>query len=176
MLADALISPALIARAKKGEPCALQHIYETYGPHIHALAVRMMASASDADDVLHDLFAGLPRALGSYEERGGFESWLRKCTVRLCLMALRRRRRECQLRPEEAEAAQWATRDSVLERIALERALAAIPSHLRVVVVLKDVEGFGHEEIGKILGITPGNSMVRLHRGRKLLRQFIGSR
>jgi RNA polymerase sigma factor (sigma-70 family) len=60
------------------------------------LAYRLVGAREDAEDVVHDVFVGLPEALGRYEERGSFGGWLKRVTARVALMRLRsgKRRRE----------------------------------------------------------------------------------
>lgn len=164
----------LIERLRRGDPEGIAALYYQHARSIHALAVRITGSTADADDVLHDLFVGLPMALRTFEGRGNLEGWLRRVAVRLCLMLLRRKkiRGEVPLDVHTPSGARAA--DLLLDRLAVQRALEALPDHLRAVIVLKEVEGYSHEEIAGLLDITPENSMVRLHRGRKMLKQLLG--
>lgn len=63
--------------------------------------------------------------------------------------------------------------DPVVDRIVLERALLRLPAPLRSVLLLKELEGYSHEEIGEMLGITSGASAARLHRAWKRLRKIM---
>src|SRR3954468_4833343 len=83
----------LVARARGGSGDALSELYSLYGQRLMALAYRLTRSRSDAEDVLHDVFLGLPEALSRYEERGAFESWLKRITARVALTKLRGRQR-----------------------------------------------------------------------------------
>ena len=62
----------------------------------------------------------------------------------------------------------------MLDTIALERALAALPAKLRTVIVLKEIEGYSHKEIADFLDISPSASMARLSRARASLRAALG--
>ena len=165
----------LVARARAGSGDALGALYARHAAAVMSLAYRLCGSAADAEDVLHDVFLGLPEALRRYDERGSFTAWLRRVAARTALTRLRAqgRRREVPLDahgewPREAEA------ESFGDRSAVERALAALPSTLRAVVVLKEMEGYSHAEIGALLGISAGASEVRLCRALKLLRRAMG--
>jgi RNA polymerase sigma-70 factor, ECF subfamily len=158
--------PPSIDRLRGGDPEALTHIYRRHAAGLLALAYRLTGSAADAEDVVQDLFVGLPEALARYREEGRFGGWLRSLVVRLCLMRLRtaRRRREVDLDhigPVPAGPARdqdaWS-------------ALAELPEDQRVIVVLKVVEGYSHAEIAELLGIRRGTSEVRLHRALRRLR------
>jgi RNA polymerase sigma-70 factor (ECF subfamily) len=163
----------LVQRVQGGSPEALATLYARYGDRLMSLAYRLTGSVADAEDVLHDVFLGLPRALGHYEERGQLLAWLRRLTVRVALTRLRRgaRGREVALDAQTAGGA-----DSIDDRISLETAVQMLPDSLRVVFVLKVIEGHSHAEIATMLGITPGASEVRLVRALKQLRALLGNR
>src|SRR5437762_2824611 len=80
----------LVASAREGGGDALAELYARYGTGLMALAYRLTGSRADAEDVLHDVFLGLPEALHAYDERGAFESWLKRITARVALTRLKR--------------------------------------------------------------------------------------
>ena len=162
----------LLHRARAGEPDAISSIYDLYGAAMFRVAFRLTASWADAQDVVQDVFVALPRALGSYEGRGEFEAWLVRLTSRTALMELRRRKRRREVPLFERFAGRSATTRSV-DRIALDRAIALLPEEQREVFVLKLVEGFSHEEIAELLGISNGASRARLFRAVKNLKQLL---
>jgi RNA polymerase sigma-70 factor (ECF subfamily) len=148
----------------------LEELYRRHADALFTLAYRITGSREDAEDVLQDLFVGLSRALASYREQGRFESWLKRICVRLALMRLRasRRRSEVSL----VDAGDPPSREpNPLHTIALERAIQSLPESLRVVFVLREVEGFTHGEIGELLGISEVNSATRLNRAWAALRK-----
>jgi RNA polymerase sigma-70 factor (ECF subfamily) len=165
-------SPDLIARARAGHPEALEAIYVQHGDALMRLAYHLIGSAADAEDVLHDVFLGLPEALGRYQERGTFSAWLRRVTTRVALDRLRatRRRREVPLEGANEPTTSASDRD-LADRSELERALGTLPEKLRVVFVLKEIDGQSHMEIAETLGIRVGTSEVRLHRAIRQLRR-----
>src|SRR6266566_5269584 len=90
-------SPAsLITEARAGSPDALSALHLEHGAALFRLAYRLVGAREDAEDVVHDVFVGLPDALRRYEERGSFAAWLKRVTARVALMRLRSaERREC---------------------------------------------------------------------------------
>lgn len=152
---------------------ALDELYWRYASQLLRLAFTLLRSRDDAEDVVQDVFVGLPLAIGHYVERGAFAGWLRLLATHTALMHLRRRasRRtdsldaETNLRPVQP--------DSVLERIDLESAIASLPEPLRIVFVLARVEQLSHNEIAGLLGIRRGTSEVRLHRAIRRLRDYL---
>ncbi len=153
------------------DPDALAALYERYAPVMMRVAYHITGSRADAEDVLHDVFLGLPQALQRYEERGRLESWLVRLTARAALSRGRRRRRQAET-PIENKIVSAAPGDVErrLARADLRAALHALPASLRAVVVLKEIEGYAHAEIAEILGITAGASEVRLCRAMRRLR------
>ncbi len=162
------IPASLIAEARAGSPDALSALYLEHGAALFRLAYRLVGGREDAEDVVHDVFVGLPEALRRYEERGSFPGWLKRVTARVALMKLRsgKRRREVSLDNAAGQAEPPATS----ERDGLQAAVDTLPDHLRAVLVLKEIEGYGHAEIAELLGISEGASRVRLTRALKRLR------
>ena len=154
----------------QGTVLELEALYRQYADGVYTLAYRITGSREDAEDVLQDLFVGLPRALAGYREQGRFESWLKRIAARLALMRLRsaRRRSEVSL----IDAGDPAGREPhPLHAIELERAIQALPEALRVVFVLREIEGLTHAEIGQLLDISEANSATRLNRAWAALRK-----
>jgi RNA polymerase sigma-70 factor (ECF subfamily) len=168
----------LIDGARAGDAGALAALYTAHAQPLFALAWRLTGSRADAEDVVHDVFVGLPEALRRYVERGSFAAWLRTVTARTALMRMRARRRRGEVDVELAADVPAAAREGAAgARADLQRAVAGLPDSLRAVFVLKEVEGYTHAEIGALLGITPGASEVRLCRALHRLRERLeGSR
>lgn len=159
-------------RVVGGDLAALAQIYESHAPPAFRTAYRITGSIPDAQDVVQDLFIALPEALASFRGEGSFCRWLKTCAARQALVHLRvrRRRQEIELRLDRPTPLDG----TILERIQLEQALDRLPDTLRVVVILRDVEGFSHEDVAKMLRITPSASRMRLMRARQQLRELVG--
>src|SRR5438309_1055208 len=142
----------IVAAARRGDPPALAALYRAHSAAVFRLAYRLTGTREDAEDVVHDVFVGLPEALERYEERGSFTSWLKRVTARVALMRLRARNR----RREVAMEATLPTTDPPPDsaNVALRAAVDALPDPLRAVLVLKEVEGYSHAEVGELLGIS----------------------
>src|SRR5213594_4400935 len=79
----------LAADAARGNPEALAALYHRHARALLAVAYRLLQRREDAEDVVHDVFLGLPEALRRYEERGSLGAWLKTITTRVALMRLR---------------------------------------------------------------------------------------
>lgn len=170
----------LIAGARRGEAGALTTLYEQHAGILTAVAARILGSVPDAEDVVQDLFVALPEALGRYTEQGQLDAWLRRVVIRLALSRGRahHRRREAPLdvvAPGIVSPSSHHRRsaDIIVDRIALERAITALPAPLRLVFVLREIEGYAHAEIAVLLGISRNVSEVRLFRAVRRLRALL---
>lgn len=156
----------LAVATRAGDMTALAELYRRFAPGLMGVAYRLLLSREAAEDVLHDVFVGLPEALRKYEERGRLAAWLKQVTARFALSVLRHEqtgaRVESALQPPAAPSHE--------STITLHSAVAALPPSLRAVLVLKEIEGFSHAEIAAMLGISKGASEVRLHRALVALR------
>ena len=161
----------LVRQAAAGDAEALRALYETHADMVFGIAYRLTESSPDARDVLQDVFVHLPAALRTFDQRSSLATWLRVVATRRALewLRARKRRREVPMGDELPSRPPHA-----LDTIALEQALAALPDTLRAVIVLKEVEGYSHQEIGEFLEITPGASAARLCRARASLRAALG--
>jgi RNA polymerase sigma factor (sigma-70 family) len=163
----------LLQRASLGSQAALATLFERHSADVHRVAYRLTLSADDAEDVVQDVFIGLPEALAAFSGTGDFTAWLRKVTVRTTLMRMRSHKRRASTATRAAADRESAMSNFLLDRMAIATALAALPEDLRIVFMLADIEGYSHAEIGKLLGIRTGTSEVRLHRARRKLRAML---
>lgn len=170
----------LVQRVRGGSLSALGELYERHGDLVYRAAYALLGRSADAEDVLQDVFVGLPLRLDRYDERGNFGAWLRAVAVRAALMVRRRRERSVpwsqHLHAAIPSGMSNCSDTDPTSRIAVQRALAGLPEALRVVFVLREVEGYSHREIGALLGISATASGIRLHRAWKQLRKELGIR
>ncbi len=162
-----------ITGARQGDPAALSVLYDEFGAWLYRLAYRVTGSRDEAEDVVQDVFVGLPEALGRYDERGKFDAWLKRVTLRVALMRLRRSNRRHEVSLEAAADVLAHDRDSAATA-EIQTAIDALPDRLRLVLVLKELEGYSHGEVAEALGISVGTSRVRLLRALKILRRRLG--
>jgi len=145
-------------------------LYDRYATMMLGVAYRLLMSRAEAEDVVHDVFVGLPEALRRYEERGALASWLKRVTVRVALTRLRSR----EVRATHAldETIDVPARDHETA-IDIDAAVARLAPSLRAVLVLKEIEGYSHAEIAGMLDISVVASKVRLHRALRALRTML---
>jgi RNA polymerase sigma-70 factor, ECF subfamily len=173
-----------IEAAKRGDGEAFAKLYNLHKRRVYTLCLRMLGNVSAAEDMTQNAFLHLFRKIESFRGDSAFSTWLHRLTVNLVLMQLRKRglnlvSLEETIGPsdEDAPRRDFGSRDRVLagsvDRVALERAVAALPPGYRMVFVLHDVEGYEHNEIAIMLDCSIGNSKSQLHKARLRLRELL---
>jgi RNA polymerase sigma-70 factor (ECF subfamily) len=179
----------LLARLRRGDEAAYDHVVRTYGPRLLGLARRLVGNDEDARDVLQDAFASAFRGLAGFAGDARLSTWLHRIVVNRALMTLRTRRR----RPEHpiedllpafesnghhrGHYASWADPDRALERRETRDLVRAqidrLPDNYRAVIVLRDLEELDTAETARALGLTENAVKIRLHRARQALRSML---
>jgi RNA polymerase sigma-70 factor (ECF subfamily) len=172
----------LIAALQRRDPAALATLFERYADKIYRLGVSILHDEQQADGVVQNTFLALIKHADSFEGRSSVGTWLYRVGYNECMMRLRSVRPDYELDalPEAdtmpATFVDWsAVPDQVIGSAEaaseMERAIASLKHDLRVVFILRDIEGLSTEETAQTLGITPGAVKVRLHRARLALRE-----
>jgi RNA polymerase sigma-70 factor (ECF subfamily) len=177
------IEPAVLQRAQAGDREAHAVLYRAFAPMVYTLARRMLGSAAVAEDVLQDCFVEVIRKAGQFRGDGGVPVglWIRQIAVNKSLSQLRSpwRRRRIQATVVEPQAVDRAepglpgldgNRTTAPEN-ELERALAELSVTARAVVWLYIVEGYTHDEIGRLMGRSTSFSKSQFARACQQLRK-----
>jgi RNA polymerase sigma-70 factor, ECF subfamily len=163
-----------IRRARDGDGAAIRELYQRYSPRVFAVVRRLAGDDALAEDWAQEAWVRALRALPSFRGDARFSTWLHRIAVNSALHGRRGRERRVGRETELLADGAYATRpDQAVLRISLQRALDELPAGMRQVVVLHDVEGYTHEEIGDLLGIAPGTSKSQLFKARARLRGIL---
>jgi RNA polymerase sigma-70 factor (ECF subfamily) len=169
----------LVGRIRSGDGSAFEALYRQHATRLYNLASRMMGSKGEADDLLQDIFLQAYRKLGSFRGESSLGTWLYRLAMNHCLDVLRNRQTRMGQQTDsldEPDAPAVASRTPLVgsvSRIDLERAIAALPPACRAAFLLHDVEGFGHQEVGTMLGISEGTSKSQVHKARMRIRYYL---
>src|ERR1051325_9527064 len=171
---------ALAIAAGKGDMQAFEMLYERQNRRVYALCLRMTQNAAEAEDLAQEAFIQLFRKIGSFRGESAFTTWLHRLTVNQVLMHFRKRGVRLEQTTEEGEVPVQIVKGTenpnampVVDRIALDKAIAQLPPGYRTVFTLHDIEGHEHEEIARMLGCSVGTSKSQLHKARMKLRGLL---
>ena len=143
-------------------------LYRRHTPKIYLLALRLVGgNQHDAEDAVQEAWIQAVRNLSAFRWESSLRTWLCGITIR-CSRKLISKRYPTQ--PFESEPVIPDRKD----RLNLESLISRLPAGYREVLVLHDVEGFTHEEIGRLLEIKQGTSKSQLFHARRLLRTWLG--
>ena len=182
----------LVRAARADQAAAFPELVKRYERALYNFGLKMCGVASDAEDLVQDTFLNVYRYLDGFRNETKFKNWVYRIAASICI----KKRRKSKFAPDrelsldeflptdeaavEGDVPAWAALplDRVLNdelRRKLQEAILALPEKYRVVLVLRDVEGFSTEESAQILNLTPANVKVRLHRARLFLRDHLKS-
>jgi RNA polymerase sigma-70 factor (ECF subfamily) len=177
------VEPEILRRAQTGDREAHAVLYRAFAPMVYTLARRMLGSAPVAEDVLQDCFVEVIRKAGQFRGDGGVPVglWIRQIAVNKALSQLRSpwRRRRIESAIVEPLADDGIERGlpgldgdrPAVPHSELERALGTLGSTARAVVWLYVVEGYTHDEIGRLMGRSTSFSKSQFARACQLLRK-----
>lgn len=171
----------LISAAQSGDRSAFDELVRQTYVDTYTLALRLTSDEEDARDVVQDAYLRAWRSIGQFRGDAAFSTWMYRITAN-CAATFVTRRRRLRTEPllpgnDPVELHPESQPEGMLESNAdldhVSSALADLPPKLRAVVVLKDVYGLPHEAIAEELGISVSAAKVRLHRGRRRLRDAL---
>jgi RNA polymerase sigma-70 factor (ECF subfamily) len=158
---------ALVKRFHQGDEEAFDELVERHRRRVYGLVCRV-AGPPEADDLAQEVFLAAYRSLQGFRGESTFSTWLYRITIHTCSHHLRRRRLET-TELEEGEPDGRRERDpelSALRRELCDRvreAIDALPFKLRLVIVLRDLQGLSYEEIADVVRCPIGTVRSRLH-------------
>ena len=171
---------ALVVAARAGESWAFEALYRRYADVVYGLAFRFLGgSAADAEDMLQESFVEAFAAIHRLEDPGALKSWICSVVVRRTCKLLRRQRLMTRLglrRPGEpvdydAFIGKQCPPDVYSELCAIYRLLDEMPAEVRVVLLLRRVDGAPLDEIARMTGLSLATVKRRLTAGESLLRE-----
>ncbi len=171
----------LVERIRGGDGSAFETLYRQHATRLYNLASRMTGAKGDADDLLQDIFLLAYRKMASFRGESSLGTWLYRLAMNHCLDVLRNRQTRMGQQtdsldePEAAPVASPVPVLSAVSRIDLERAIASLPPACRAAFLLHDVEGFGHQEVGTMLGVSEGTSKSQVHKARMRIRTYLAN-
>lgn len=162
----------------RGVISGIGDLYQRHRPMVYSICLRMTGNTCVAEDLTQEIFIQLLGKVGSFRGESRFSSWLYRFTTNHVLMYFRKLIRKSERFPylEDIEAMQGPKISfgaQLLDRIAIDAAVARLPSGCRSVFLKFEIEGYNHEEIAALFGCSVGNSKSQLHKARRKLRKLL---
>lgn len=178
---------SLLRRARTGDFEAFERLAVRLQGRVYGVAYRILGSSQDAEDVVQQTFLSLIENMDTFRGESAVANWVLRIATNFALKVLRKRRGLPTIPLDEGDesyagvphpkyiAAWREPPDAIAERAEtrglLDRAIGELGDKLRVVFVLRDIEGLSTEETAEALGLSPSNVKVRLLRARMQLRE-----
>jgi len=177
---------ALIA----GDRAEFARLVDAYSSPIYRLGLRMLGTPQDAEDVLQNTFLSALTHLPKFEGRSSLSTWLYRIAANEALMLIRKKKPEINLDDSQAgendenllptQFVDWSAlpEDELLSgegKSKLDSAIETLPESLRIVFLLRDVEGLSIKETADALNLTETNVKTRLLRARMFLREQLST-
>lgn len=174
--AEVLAERSLVLAAQAGDEVAFAGLVHRHQRRAYAVARSIVLTHDDAEDAVQEGFLHAWRALERFRPEQAFGAWLHRIVANASLDIARRKKvRDAD---ELSESVSSPFHDPAVRaelRSRLGEAISQLPERQRSVLVLHDVEGFKHSEIGQTLGIPEGTARSDLHHARAALRRLLGN-
>jgi RNA polymerase sigma-70 factor (ECF subfamily) len=174
-----------------GDRYEFARFVDAFSPRVYRLVLKMLGNQQDAEDALQNTFIKAFQHLGNFESRSSLSTWLYRIAVNEALMMIRKRKPETMLSDltrEEEDGNDYTPENltdwcclpedefiSTEARVHLDQAVRLLPDTLRVVFLLRDIEGLSIEDTGQVLNLSETAVKTRLLRARLRLRENLSS-
>jgi RNA polymerase sigma-70 factor, ECF subfamily len=173
----------LVARCRAGDLAAFEELYTVHAGRLFSVACRMLGNASDAEDLLQEIFLSAHRKLDGFRGESALGTWLYRLATNHCLDFLRSRAARTNdltdtldEEPGLYEPGRVSLAEQTVAKMDLERAIGQLPAGCRAAFVLHDIQGLEHREVAEALGIAEGTSKSQVHKARLRLRALLSQR
>lgn len=167
----------IIRHVMRGEKEHFRTLISRHKEKVRNLVYLTIGHADNVDDLAQEVFIKVYRKLDRFKGESKFTTWLYRITVNHCKDELRKRKvRKVfevfdRTKHEDLQSSNGAESFDTKERVRL--ALSRLPEKLRIPIVLKDIEGFGYNEIAEMLGCELGTVKSRIFRARENLKSML---
>lgn len=179
---------ALIKKSQNGDSTAFNELMNSYFKRIYSIAYRMAGNADDASDMTQEVMIKLFRNIKSFRGGSQFSTWVYTVATRTCIDELKKIRRhssysiDSEIETDEGSIATELEDDAPTPEKKAEqnelkslvaKAIARLGDDHKTVIVLRDIQGLGYDEIAKIVGCSAGTVKSRISRGRERLKNIL---
>ena len=165
----------LVEKCKAGDRNSQYELYQLYVNAMYNIAMRMLETKEDAEDILQESFVDAFKKLNSFRYESTFGSWLKRIVVNKCINYLKMKRLPITSidNHEFHLATEHSINESELDIDKVKKGIQQLPKGFKQIITLYLIEGYDHVEIGNILGIATSTSKSQYHRAKKKLIEII---
>lgn len=164
----------LVHQAQDGSVSAFETLYRGHANQVFLLCLRLSGCKSRAEDFMQEAFIKAWQALEKFKGDSQFSTWIYRIAVNTVLAEKRKNTLDLVYDHDwERDFEQSLTATHSSSQIDLEKAIAQLPAQARQVLVLHDIVGMTHQEIGRELSIAAGTSKAHVNRARTLLKAML---
>ncbi|MEL6592741.1 MAG: RNA polymerase sigma factor [Bacteroidota bacterium] len=168
----------LVEACKSGDRNAQFKLYKLYSRAMFNICTRMLGDRAAAEDALQEAFVSVFTKLHTFQGRASLGAWMKRIVVNKCLSLLNRKKLFTETLDEqfheledESGDNRWGLTEADLSNERIHQAIKSLPEGCRVIFTLYQLEGYDHQEISEILGVSVSTSKSQFHRAKKLLQE-----
>ena len=168
----------IVEACKCGDKKAQFDLYRLYSRAMYNICLRMLGSVENAEDALQNSFIDIFTKLDTFRFESTIGAWIKRIVINNCINFLKKRRLEFTELVDNVQPlteADPSVPDGILNVQAIQKAIKELPDGYRIVFTLYALEGYDHEEIGDILGVTEATSKSQYSRAKTKLRHILQS-
>lgn len=169
-----IIQDELVERCKRGDTLGYEALYRQYSKAMYNTTLRIVNNTGDAEDVLQEAFLDAFRSLHEFHYRSTFGAWLKRIVINKSINVLRKRKMDL-VELEKTAALSFMEEEAVDEKEMqlkveeVKKAIRRLPHGYRTVLSLYLLEGYDHEEISEIIGISHNTVRTQYIRAKQKL-------
>ncbi len=170
-----IVPNELVELSKQGDQQAQYQLYQQYAKAMYNICLRMLNNYEEAEDLLQESFAYAFHKINTFRNEATFGAWLKRIVVNHCINHLKKKRIELVLNDDLAHynTTEEVEQDTEYDVKRVHKAIQLLPDGYRVIFSLYLLEGYDHNEIAKVLGITTSTSKSQFHRAKKKLQDIL---
>lgn len=172
----------IICLSQRGDKEAFSELVKKYHRRVFQLAYSFTRNRETADDISQEVFVKAYFALPKFRFRSEFSTWIYRIAMNHIMDYIRKRRvkilslddvsPDFAVQEDETLKREKAAEEEEKRKVVFE-VLQSLPLKYRMIITLRDIQGFSYEEISQIMGVSPGTVDSRLHRARKMLKDKV---
>jgi RNA polymerase sigma-70 factor, ECF subfamily len=178
----------LLEKSKAGDIAAFEQLIECYQRKIYNIALRIVGNYDDANDLAQEVFIRIYKSIGNFKQQSSFSTWIYRITTNVCLDDIRKRKNrkvislDEEIKLDDGEMKRQIVSDDPLPEDMAEKsemrkivndAINRLSEEHRIVIVLRDIQGFSYEEIAQIVKCPEGTVKSRINRARQVLKNIL---